>query len=130
MVQHFYVSNDRYLEGRPLDPLTGAQGISKAILEFLNDDLTSLGVDHRQHTIECHADDLSLSESVFWVGLPEGPPEDLLYPMLDRFGVSRPEVHSYRCDHTNLNPYILSDRLAVAATKAIGKRFRDRMKSS
>lgn len=73
LVHHFYGSNAAYLRGSALGPCSHPNGSCTRLHEFLGADLTSLGVDKRQRSIEVQFDKAIRleDETLMWVGFPE-----------------------------------------------------------
>lgn len=86
-IYHIYGSNEKYLSSELLLELPSetmkdleqeAQDFItplKTLIDFLKTDLTSYGVDHRQHSIECQTSKIislrDFFQEIYWIGLPD-----------------------------------------------------------
>ena len=121
LVAHLFGTNEAYLKGHPSDP-GGKPAPIPDLAAFLSADLTSLGIDMRQASIECqYASEIRLDERLLWVGLPEAhmPLFGELCAALEPYV---PAYYAYE-SHTIFNPGEIGRLLDDRARDAVIRRY-------
>jgi hypothetical protein len=114
MVQYLFGSNANYLRGKINSDSVNKPDPFPLLHEYYSDDLTSLGVDHRQCVIECQClIDILLTRDLIWVGFPETMTDEFakLYLLTKPY---MPDYYAYDCP-VIFNP---SEIAAILADKA------------
>lgn len=71
LVYLLFVSNDRYIWGRPREKPINDHAALDLLCKFLNADLSGTGADHRQRTIEAISKmPVELGKHLLWIGCP------------------------------------------------------------
>jgi hypothetical protein len=121
MVHYLYGDNQQYLNGEVFGGCGGPDPLP-LLCQFLSDDLSSLGVDHRQRMIEGQkTKTLSLEKGLIWMAYPEIRTTDykpLLMRIYEQTKPSLPFFYSYPY-HKNFNPLAISERLQGKAADFI-----------
>ena len=123
LVYHLFESNSRYLGGRPSAIGRLKQDPFPLLLDFLNCDLSSLKVDHRQRTIEAISEvAIELGKHLLWIGIPQFRTSSVLKE-LHRW--TAPNVLPfYTYDFTkNFNPSEMAARLEENARECVINRY-------
>jgi hypothetical protein len=121
LVFYLYGGNAEYLRGTPKRDCTGMPEPIPDLCQFLSADLSSLGVDHRQQSIEClFESEITFGPSLLWIGYPSarGREIETLYARIKPWV---PELFSYS-GHQNSNPLAAAAILEHEASH-IAKRF-------
>lgn len=121
LVLHLFGSNRNYLRGEPAPSCATKPAPLPLLYRFLSTDLSPLGVDHRQRTIECLSTrTVRLSRTLIWIGFPDILGRDFikLYRWTKPWV---PEFFPYPY-HRNFNPEQIAAILEQEAAKTI-KRF-------
>lgn len=126
MVYYLYMTNRRYLEGSLNDGLASAPVPVPQLSQFLQADLTALGVDKRQSVIHCK-EPITLRQGLLWVGFPESM-TDIFAGLLALTKPSVPDYYSYK-SHAIFNPVEIAAQLEMRAADVI-KRFEDLPKAA
>jgi hypothetical protein len=118
MVHYIYGSNQTYLRGE-VDATCGRKPSPLPLLcQFLSDDLSSLGIDHRQRMIEGQTTKpLSLGKGLLWVAYPECKTRDYKPLLWKIYELSKPTIpYFYPYDYyKNFNPLAIAERLQERA---------------
>ena len=120
IVYSIYRTNRRYLVGSAQVDCMNLPEPFPEICEFLSTDLTFLGVDHRQSTIECQLDKpIQLSKYLMWIGLPEWR-SDILSKLYQLTKPDVPHYYSYS-SHKITKPSEIVAQLQIKAAEEIEK---------
>lgn len=121
LVYYLYQDNEHYLRGQPSDQCHGRPGPFPLLYEFLRCNLSHLGIDHRQRTIECLTQTAQLlHQGLIWIGLPDSLARDF-FRVYQWTRPSVPEFFLYPY-HQNFNPAHLGMVLEQEAHKVV-RRF-------
>lgn len=122
IVHHIFGSNDSYLHGQPDSGCKGKPDPIPELYDFYSDDLTPLGVDHRQCIIECQSQtSIPIGRELLWVGFPELMTSDFarlcawLAPYI-------PQFYAYP-SHVVKTPSEIAAQLETIAYEEVVKRF-------
>lgn len=122
LVCHLYGDNRRYLKGEVNGSCRTKPQPIPQLRDFLVDDLTGEGVDHRQCTVECQfGDPIRLDQQLLWVAFPEHL-TDVFARLFSNLQPHVPEFHSYP-SHRNFNPAMVAAQLEDRARTEIVERF-------
>ena len=114
LVHYIYGGNETYLKGEVDGTCGGSPDPLPLLCQFLSDDLSSLGIDHRQRMIECQTTrPLPLGKSLLWVAYPECKTRDykpLLWDIYERTKPTVPYFYAYEY-YKNFNPLAVAERL-------------------
>jgi hypothetical protein len=121
IVRCLYGTNTKYLEGR-IDPeFKKAPPPLPLLFEFMSQDFTPMGIDHRQYIIECQLKSaLNLDHQLLWVGFPECMTNEFTN-LLKRTLPYIPDYYSYP-SHAVFNPSDIAAQLQTRAYDII-RRF-------
>jgi hypothetical protein len=126
LVHHLYGTNSDYVRGAAKPCCASAAPLLTTLHAFLSADLSSLGVDHRQRSIECLSEKaVPLGKHLLWVGFPEpvdGSSAGVLDELYKWTKPNVPEFWSYPYDK-NFNPHSLGQALESAAKQQLIGRF-------
>lgn len=118
IVAHIYQTNRRYIVGAVQVNCRNLPDPFPDIYDFLSTDLTFLGVDHRQLTIECHVDKpIQLSKYLMWIGLPEWR-DDILIKIYELTKPDLPRYYPYS-SHAVFKPSEIVSQLHIKALEEI-----------
>lgn len=120
IVFHLYGTNRKYLRGK-LNPECKNQSQPLPLLyEFMSNDFTSLGVDHRQLSIECQANTaLKLDQQLLWIGFPASM-MPIFHKLLSKMRPYIPEYDTYETP-VIFTPGHIEAKLELAASKTISR---------
>ena len=123
LVYHLFKTNPRYLSGRATSSGKLKQDPFPLLHEFLTTDLSSLGVDHRQRTIEAISEvAIRLGQHLLWIGIPQYRTSDVLNELYRWTAPIVVPFHTY--DFTkNFNPSEIAARLEENAQECVIKRY-------
>jgi hypothetical protein len=126
IVHHVYGSNKRYVVGDVYRACGKKPEPLPQLCEFYNDDLTPLGVDHRQSIIECQSlNSVSLKRGLLWVGYPERNTKKYR-PLFEKIREwTYPDIPTFYAysSHKIYKPSEIAARLHDAAVDQVIKRF-------
>jgi hypothetical protein len=118
LVFHLFGTNKSYLRGEPSASCETKPDPLPLLYRFLSADLFSVGVDHRQRTIECMSSThVPLNRSLIWIGFPDILGADLIkiYRLTKPW---LPEFFAYPY-HRNFDPKEIAAKLEHEAGKLI-----------
>jgi hypothetical protein len=125
LVHHLYSSNSAYLHGAPRDSIATKPAPFPLLHRFLNADMSSIGVDHRQRTIEGVGEEpTSIGDHLLWIGFPLQKIDTILGSLRNCTGVDVPDYWPYPYSR-NFNPSELAMALEMKAHEAVIKRYAD-----
>lgn len=122
MIYHIFNSNESYLHGEP-DPNCKTKPYPlPELFNFYSDDITSLGVDHRQCIIECQTSKpIPLKNELLWIGFPESM--TLEFANLCKWmAPSIPQFFAYE-SHKITVPSEMTAKLEEIAKEEVVKRY-------
>ncbi|HYG79699.1 MAG TPA: hypothetical protein VD861_04890 [Pyrinomonadaceae bacterium] len=127
LVRYVYGDNETYLRGEVDGKCGGMPPPFPLLCQFLSDNLSSLGIDHRQRMIEGQTSKkLSLSKGLIWVAYPLCKTRDyepLLWEIYERTAPSIPHFYSYDYPK-NFNPMGIAERLQERAADFVQRFLR------
>lgn len=120
LVYHLFETNPLYRRGNPSIASTKKHAPLPLLYEFLNANLSSLGVDHRQRTIEAISEAaVELGENLRWVGFPQRETSKVLKELLRWTSPRTPKFWEYEFTR-NFNPAEIAAKLDDHATMSLG----------
>jgi hypothetical protein len=123
LLYHLFETNPSYLSGTPSIASTHKHSPLPLLYEFLNADLSSLKVDHRQRTIEAISDAaVELSKNILWVGFPRYKTSNVLKKLVRWTSPLIPQFWEYDFNR-NYNPTEIAARLEEHAYGDVIRRY-------
>jgi hypothetical protein len=123
LLYHLFKTNPSYLCGKPSTASRRKHAPLPLLYEFLNADLSSLKVDHRQRTIEAISDvAVELGKNILWVGFPRRKTSDVLKALLRWTRPVIPQFWEYDF-HRNYHPAEIAAQLEDHANEDVIKRY-------
>jgi hypothetical protein len=123
LVYYLFLDNEHYLRGQANPQCSKLPDPFPALHEFLSCDLSHLGIDHRQRTIECVSRTAQLlKDGLIWIGLPDTLAKDF-FRVYEWTKPSVPEFFLYPY-HQNFNPAHLGTVLEQEAFKIVRRYVR------
>jgi hypothetical protein len=126
MVNYIYGSNKAYLRGEVDGACGGNPDPLPLLCQFLSDNLSSLGIDHRQRMIEGQTTKpFSLGKGLLWVAYPECNTRNYKHLFWKIYELCKPTVpyfHAYDY-YKNFNPLAVAERLQEMANGYLMQRF-------
>jgi hypothetical protein len=121
MVHYLYETNRAYLSGRLRKDLNELPTPFPELATFFGSDLSQLGIDQRQLSIECHSKkQIPLSAKLLWVGFPDSM-TDIFARLYELTKPSMPEYFQYEA-HVIFHPREIAAKLELKAAEVV-KRF-------
>jgi len=123
LIHHLYDTNQNYLNGRAHAGSRSKMAPFPLLYDFLSANLSTLGVDHRQRTIEaiCEAE-IEIAKNILWIGFPAHRTASVLKALLPCVGLNIPPFRTYNFTK-NFNPAEIAARLEEQAYKDVVERF-------
>jgi len=123
LVYHLFETNPQYLKGIAANGGKHKKDPFPLLYDFLTTDMSPLGVDHRQRTIEAISDmSIQLGRHLLWIGLPEWNTSTVLKELFKWTAPDVPQFDIY--DYTkNFNPSEVTARLEEKAYEFVIKRY-------
>lgn len=123
LLYHLFETNLSYLSGKPSTASTHKHRPLPLLYKFLNANLSSLKVDHRQRTIEAISDAaVELRRNILWVGFPRHKTSKVLKKLVRWTNPDIPQIWEYEFNR-NYNPAEIAARLEEHAYNDVIKRY-------
>ena len=120
LVHHLFGSNEEYLNNNPQQSCLQLDEPFPTLYNFMKADLTSFGIDQRQHVIECHfQEDIPLDDKLLWVGFPREL-TNVFLDLLDSIQPHVPQSYAYKYP-INSNPHQIAYDLQQKAMDEINR---------
>lgn len=118
LVHHLYGDNTQYIDGNVDRLCKKKPDPFPRLHRFLSEDLSSLGFDHRQTTIECQFDKaIDLDQKLIWIGFPESLLGEF-GKLCERMAPHVPAWYHYR-SHRSFNPAQVAAQLELLANDVV-----------
>ena len=125
LVYHLFETNRKYIKGVASTDARHKKDPLPLLHEFLNSDLSSFNIDHRQRTIEAISEvPVQLAQHLLWIGMPQWRTSTVLSELFEWTDPIVPQCHTYDCAK-NFNPAEIAARLEDKAFEFVVKRYSD-----